>query len=555
MARQLRKGKQARFDVEPAAYTLAYRRVADEGRRQQPLRSLEVQGCDSYATQDVDILVRREGERLSFAVTPHAPVRLESFEVSLAHAFSTGEQVLLNGYQSWTTTSWLPASHGMRGLSTVPPAIVNRYALDAMGDYRFTRYGGPGSQHGFTYGLMRAGRQCALVASLDESRGFTLIRTDETAGTVTLRTECPQRTLAPGETLTIGDYGLFIGAEETLYDRWFALSGIDARPVMPLVGYSSWYRHYGDVDHAKLEADLSGAVTAFAAMGLPVGAAGQEFIPLFQVDDGFCTVGDWQRPDPAKFPDGMGAVAERIRAAGFLPGLWMAPFVCAESSQLHAQHPDWILRDESGAEVRTGSHWGGAVALDTRNAQVRNHVCESVRTAVRDWGFGLLKLDFLYAACMLPHDGLNRGQLMADALALLREAAGESCLLLGCGVPLASAFGVVDYCRIGCDVGLDWDDKPPMRLLHRERVSTKNSLGDTIARAPLDGRAFGNDPDVFFLRDDVKLSARQRQQLLDADARFGSMLLTSDDMGEWGTAKREQYQAALHTLLERKSRG
>jgi alpha-galactosidase len=230
----------------------------------------------------------------------------------------------------------------------------------------------------------------------------------------------------------------------------------------------------------------------------------------------------------------------------------LAPFVCERDSRLAEEHPDWLLHDAHGNAVRAGFHWSGSYALDTLHPEARAYVRDVLRTVVREWGFGLLKLDFLYAACMVPHDGLNRGELMADAMDLLREAAGPDALLLGCGVPLASAFGVVDYCRIGCDVGLDWDDKPHMRLLHRERVSTKNSLGNTVSRAPLDGRAFGNDPDVFFLRDDVKFSARHRRELLETDARCGSMLLTSDDMGAWGTAERELFQAAVRTLLSRK---
>ena len=193
-------------------------------------------------------------------------------------------------------------------------------------------------------------------------------------------------------------------------------------------------------------------------------------------------------------------------------------------------------------------------ALDTRNPQVRDAVREWVGTAVRDWGFGLLKLDFLYAACMLPHDGMNRGELMADAVELLREAAGEDCLLLGCGVPLASTFGIFDYCRVGCDVGLGWNDKPHMRLLHRERVSSRNSVHSTIGRSPLDGRTFGCDPDVVFLRDDARLTAEQRGILLYAAKELGSVLLTSDDMGRWDEGQRTAYQQALDDMISRRAR-
>ena len=118
-------------------------------------------------------------------------------------------------------------------------------------------------------------------------------------------------------------------------------------------------------------------------------------------------------------------------------------------------------------------------------------------------------------------------------------------------MPLGSAFGKVEYCRIGCDVGLDWDDKLHMRLLHRERISTRNSLGNTYGRAPLDGRAFGNDPDVFFLRDDVRLTQAQRDELLFADADLGSVFLTSDDRAQWTPAMRQRYDEALRVFLAR----
>ena len=77
---------------------------------------------------------------------------------------------------------------------------------------------------------------------------------------------------------------------------------------------------------------------------------------------------------------------------------------------------------------------------------------------------------------------------MAEAMDFLRECAGNA-LILACGVPLASAFGKVDYCRIGCDVSLDWNDKPHMRLMHRERISTRNSILNTVFRRQLDGNS------------------------------------------------------------------
>lgn len=45
---------------------------------------------------------------------------------------------------------------------------------------------------------------------------------------------------------------------------------------------------------------------------------------------------------------------------------------------------------------------------------------------------------------------------MCDAMELLRSLCGDK-LILGCGVPLAPAFGKVDFCRIGADMALSWN--------------------------------------------------------------------------------------------------
>ena len=131
---------------------------------------------------------------------------------------------------------------------------------------------------------------------------------------------------------------------------------------------------------------------------------------------------------------------------------------------------------------------------------------------------------------------------MIRAMKLIRRLCKDN-LVLGCGVPLMPAFGLVDYCRIGCDVGPDWDSTALMRMTHRERVSTKNSIDDTTFRRQLNGRAFMNDPDVFFLRDEnCKLTEDQKKTLYTANAKYGGILLTSDDFNKWDDGKKETYK-------------
>ena len=83
-----------------------------------------------------------------------------------------------------------------------------------------------------------------------------------------------------------------------------------------------------------------------------------------------------------------------------------------------------------------------------------------------------------------------------------------------------------------------------MRLFHRERVSTKHSLDNTLYRRQLGGRAFGNDPDVFFLRDEnCQLTPAQKRRLAETNARYGQVLLISDDPNAYTPEMKEQYRA------------
>ena len=116
-------------------------------------------------------------------------------------------------------------------------------------------------------------------------------------------------------------------------------------------------------------------------------------------------------------------------------------------------------------------------------------------------------------------------------------------MILGCGVPLMPAFGLVEYCRIGCDASLDWENTRLMRRINREIVSTRNAIGDTYYRRQLDGRAFLNDPDVFFLRkDNIKLTEKQKDLHAKVLAQYGSFFLTSDNMGAYDEKQLAHYR-------------
>jgi alpha-galactosidase len=322
-------------------------------------------------------------------------------------------------------------------------------------------------------------------------------------------------------------------AESVAFDTYFKLSEIAPPRAPKTTGWTSWYYYYNKIDQEIIQKNLD----AFATRNIP--------IDIFQIDDGWQThIGDWHTHKTASFPKGMQFTAQQIHQKGYKAGLWLAPFVVETASDMYKSKPQWLLRDTSGKPVKAGYSplWSGNFyALDTYNPEFREYLAGVFYTVLHKWKYDLVKLDFLYAACILPRHNKTTGQVMHDSMDFLRSLIGDK-LLLACGVPLASAFGLADYCRIGADIHLSWEHKLLKFLRNRERVSTILSLRTTLGRWQLNGRAFQNDPDVFILRKDMhKLSSKQQMTVLVVNALLGSLLFTSDFIGDYDDLTLEQY--------------
>ena len=462
--------------------------------------------------------ITTNGDIFTVIITSNSEITIKKVCAEFEYSFNDDDNIFLNGYQSWTDSIEHGIHDKMRGISHIPSAIREKYAFSQYGDYNFADYGE--DMHGWSYGYIRNGYNYTFIGSVSEETGFTQIITQTDKHMIYLKKDCENLNIN-GEWCALKVL-ITKGSENEVFDKYFDFLGVKAREAVPIFGYTSWYNHYQDINEEKILDDLRGSN---ALTRKP------EF---FQIDDGWQTaVGDWLSVDTEKFPLLMKKTADDIKEAGLTPGIWLAPFVCEEKSEIFRDHKEWILRNDKLEYVRGGSNWSGFYALDIYNVEVREYIRKVISTIVNDWGYKLLKLDFLYAACIVPRNNKTRGQVMSEAMDFLRECAGDA-LILGCGVPLVSAFGKVEYCRIGCDVGLDWNDKPHMRLMHRERVSTKNSVLNSVFRRQLNGRAFLNDPDVFLLRPcNNSLSDAQKRCLAEVNALMGSVLFTSDNFFDY----------------------
>ncbi len=90
-----------------------------------------------------------------------------------------------------------------------------------------------------------------------------------------------------------------------------------------------------------------------------------------------------------QFPEGMKKLAEDIRALGFRPGIWMAPFGTG-NDEFYAEHKDWFLHDKNGVPMRS---WNGKYTIDPSNDEVIAHLRKIHHIAAYDWGYDYFKID------------------------------------------------------------------------------------------------------------------------------------------------------------------
>ena len=497
---------------------------------------------DQAVTINASIKVEGKGNRLTITAKSAAEIKLIKLVVTINKQFSPENKLFLNGYQSWTASREFRIDERQPPLSRLLKPLYKKYNLKGYGDYSFNSYSGKkGVLHSYTYTYIRqSDGDIELSGSLSESNGFTLFRYDIQNSCVQIEKDC-EGLLIQDEKVIL-DIWTATGSEDNLFDDYFNLQGlIDVKSSL-CSGWTSWYNYYTNITEEIILKNID----AFQQRDLK--------IDVFQIDDGYQrAVGDWLETNE-KFPHGMKPLSDKAHAAHYRAGLWLAPFICEQKSNIMTNHSDWLLRTADGKPVKAGrnDNWSGHFyALDFYNDEFRNYLTQVFDKVLNEWNFDLVKLDFLYAVCLLPRKEKPRGMIMDEAMTFLRKLTGSK-WMLGCGVPLASAWGKADYCRIGCDVGLGWDDRAPSIIHVQERVSTVNAISDAIGRHHQDARGFRNDPDVFLLRsNNISLSADQKLTLFLVNSIFGSLLFTSDNIAEYTPDEYERYLSHL-PLVDKK---
>jgi alpha-galactosidase len=457
------------------------------------------------------------------------PVRLGwlGFELDTGFDAASPARFFKHGYQSWSAS--YPVVLGHAGHQQSRPLLTRishqseaerpGSAPESATSELFTMVESDSSHERFLCGFVGAANQ------------FTTV-TVNSPGHVIARALFDGAWLRPGETAIVEPLTYWRSDQDAarMAAHWAELLGkhMSARVSAPYQrGWCSWYHYFDAITEDTLRSNLR-RLREFRS----------EFpVDVVQLDDGFqAALGDWEHTN-AKFPGGLKRIADEIRETGFTAGLWTAPFLATRDSDLMRAHPDWFICNQNGEPLPAACNpsWTAledkfAYALDPSHPGFNQHQEQLFHRLVHEFGYGYLKLDFLFAAAAdgRHHDpNLTRAQTLRRGLETIRRGAGDETFLLGCGCPLGPAIGVVDGMRIGPDVAPYWggDVEPGTRL----------AINAIIARSFMHRRLWLNDPDCLMLRvSETRLAREERFALAAAIAVSGGMLFLSDDMNLLG---------------------
>jgi alpha-galactosidase len=405
--------------------------------------------------------------------------------------------------------------------------------------------------HGIAY--LRGGDTYLALISTNKGTPPVTYRINRLRRRIAVEIACTGTRYEDGETLAeisviirIG-YFAFADAIRMLFlelhcMRRAAFLGSPADSFLVTGGWESWYNHYTHINEKLIQEDLEGLASSpnlirelFNRQGRPV---------VFQIDDGWqLDIGDW-RPDPGRFPSGMRALAEAIAAKGYIPGLWLAPFLVGPTARICREKPGWLLHADNGALRLAGwnPNWDGDFhCLDISRADVREYLRAVFDTVINLWGFRYIKCDFLYAGMLSGrhHAGGAAFRWYREALqpivSIQQSKAGKPVAFLGCGAPLESSVDLFPLMRVGADTCETWDRWLTRAIGHLARPSAYVNLKDTLGRAFMNRSMFLSDPDVVFMRSaNCSLTESEKELIAAVAIMFSSQIMISDDVSRFG---------------------
>lgn len=303
------------------------------------------------------------------------------------------------------------------------------------------------------------------------------------------------------------------------------------RCPQPPTGWMSWNLYF---DKATAEDNLAEA------------RIGKEFLQPFGME--FWSIESWQgnsdqlpvsnfynlnlEVNEKQFPKGMKQLADDIRALGFRPGLWTAPFGTGNKA-FYETHQDWFLHDKEGKPLRT---WNGVYTIDPSNDEVIEHLRKIHDIASHQWGYEFFKIDGMsgssggYCAHFFERPYVREAfknpacpNPFERCVAAFREGIGPDRVFLACqGHYSGPEAKYADAARIGADIV---HPNQPVKW-----ANLLNQAGRTINQIFAHNIVFYADPDTLLVNEALTLEeARVSTTIVSLP---GQMMFSGDKLAE-----------------------
>lgn len=189
-------------------------------------------------------------------------------------------------------------------------------------------------------------------------------------------------------------------------------------------------------------------------------------LKYIQIDDGYqAHWGDWLEVTD-KFAGGAKQLCLDIKAQGFEPAIWVAPFAAEKNSKLFQEHPDWFVKNDAGEPLVSsdvtfgGWRCGPWYMLDATHPDAINYLKTVFRTMREEWKVKYYKLDAnVWGAMPFGHRydaNATAVEAYRRGMAAILEATGYDSFILGCNAPMWPSIGAVHGMRITNDNSRNW---------------------------------------------------------------------------------------------------
>lgn len=146
------------------------------------------------------------------------------------------------------------------------------------------------------------------------------------------------------------------------------------------------YNEYCDTWGWPTKDTIAGEIKAIRDLGLS----------YFVIDAGWfgqdrdwnTATGDWDVRKTA-FPEGMKVIADQIREAGMIPGIWFEAEVANDQSNVLREHPEMFVTDGGKHIIQTNRAF-----LNLTREDAQAYLQEKVIDFLRDNGYGYIKVDY-----------------------------------------------------------------------------------------------------------------------------------------------------------------